>query len=119
MQKEIECAALAREKDKSSKERLKVAKGEIANLREELAPLNAKWLEDRGRSEELKSLREKLNTLQAKAAAAERIGDYEKAADLKAGKHRRLIILNPILWSQKLRHLFIFRRLYQNGQGSL
>jgi len=85
MQKEIECAALAREKDKSSKERLKVAKEEIANLREELAPLNAKWQEDRGRSEELKSLREKLNMLQAKAAAAERIGDYEKAADLKYG----------------------------------
>jgi ATP-dependent Clp protease ATP-binding subunit ClpB len=85
MQKEIECAALAREKDKSSKERLKAAKEEIANLREELAPLNAKWQEDRGRSEELKSLREKLNMLQAKAAAAERIGDYEKAADLKYG----------------------------------
>eukprot|EP00590_Aulacoseira_subarctica_P000750 CAMPEP_0172420128 /NCGR_PEP_ID=MMETSP1064-20121228/6525_1 /TAXON_ID=202472 /ORGANISM="Aulacoseira subarctica , Strain CCAP 1002/5" /LENGTH=890 /DNA_ID=CAMNT_0013159945 /DNA_START=193 /DNA_END=2865 /DNA_ORIENTATION=+ len=85
MQKEIECAALAREKDKSSKERLKVAKEEIANLREELAPLNAKWQADRGRSEELKNLREKLISLQAKAAAAERIGDYEKAADLKYG----------------------------------
>jgi ATP-dependent Clp protease ATP-binding subunit ClpB len=85
MQKEIECAALAREKDKASKDRLKVVKEDVANLREELAPLNAKWQADRGRSKELKNLRKKLISHQAKAAAAERIGDYEKAADLKYG----------------------------------
>jgi len=85
MQLEIECAALARESDDASKQRLQLAKEEIADLKEELGPLNAKWQADRGRSEELKTLREKLTSLQAKAAAAERAGDYEKAADLKYG----------------------------------
>lgn len=85
LQLEIEATALAREKDKDSKKRLKETKAEIANLKEELAPLNAKWLADRGRADELKAAKEKLSTLEAKAASAERIGDYEKAADLKYG----------------------------------
>ncbi|KAL7553707.1 hypothetical protein ACHAWF_017042 [Thalassiosira exigua] len=85
MQLEIESTALAREKDKASKKRRKEVQAEIANLREELEPLMEKWESDRGRAEELKSAKEKLAGLEAKAAAAERIGDYEKAADLKYG----------------------------------
>jgi len=85
LQLEIEATALGREKDKESKKRLKVIKEEIANLKEELRPLNEKWQADRGRAEELKEVKEKLTTLEAKAASAERMGDYEKAADLKYG----------------------------------
>jgi ATP-dependent Clp protease ATP-binding subunit ClpB len=85
MQLEIESTALAREKDKASKKRRKEVQAEIANLREDLEPLMEKWESDRGRAEELKSAKEKLAGLEAKAAAAERIGDYEKAADLKYG----------------------------------
>jgi len=85
LQLQIEATALAREKDKSSKKRLKSVKEEIANLREQLEPLNAKWQADRGRAEEWKTVKEKLSTLHAKAHAAERVGDYEKAADLKYG----------------------------------
>lgn len=85
MQLEIESTALGREKDKASKKRRKEVQAEIANLREELEPLNEKWEADRGRAEELKNAKEKLAGLEAKAAAAERIGDYERAADLKYG----------------------------------
>ena len=85
LQLEIEATALGREKDKGSKTRLKSIKQEIANLKETLAPLNAKWQADRGRAEELKEAKERLATLEAKAASAERMGDYEKAADLKYG----------------------------------
>lgn len=85
LQLEIEATALAREKDKGSKQRLGTVKEQLANLKEELAPLNAKWQADRGRAEELKQAKEKLATLEAKAASAERMGDYEKAADLKYG----------------------------------
>jgi ATP-dependent Clp protease ATP-binding subunit ClpB len=85
LQLEIESTALSREKDKASKKRRESIQGEIANLREELAPLNAKWQADRGRAEELKNAKERLATLEAKAASAERMGDYEKAADLKYG----------------------------------
>jgi ATP-dependent Clp protease ATP-binding subunit ClpB len=85
MQLEIESTALNREKDKASKKRQTDIKVEIANLRDELAPLSSKWEADRSRANELKEVREKLATLEAKAAAAERTGDYEKAADLKYG----------------------------------
>jgi len=85
LQLEIEATALRREKDKASKKREGTIKEEIANLREELAPLNAKWEADRGRAEELKQIKEKLATLESRAQQAERMGDYEKAADLKYG----------------------------------
>jgi ATP-dependent Clp protease ATP-binding subunit ClpB len=85
LQLEIEATALRREKDKASKKREATIKAEIANLREELAPLNAKWEADRGRAEELKEIKVKLASLEAKAQQAERMGDYEKAADLKYG----------------------------------
>lgn len=85
LQLEIEATALGREKDKESKKRLKVIQEEIANLKEELRPLNEKWQADRGRAEELKQAKEKLTSLEAKAASAERMGNYELAADLKYG----------------------------------
>lgn len=85
MQLEIEATALAREKDKTSKKKRKEVQAEVSNLREELEPLLEKWESDRGRADELKDAKEKMNALESKAAAAERVGDYEKAADLKYG----------------------------------
>merc|ERR1712019_261586 len=85
LQLEIEAAALKKEKDKGSKNRGKNIQAEIENLREELDPLNAKWEADRGRADELKEIKAKLSSLEAKATQAERLGDYEKAADLKYG----------------------------------
>jgi ATP-dependent Clp protease ATP-binding subunit ClpB len=85
LQLEIEATALGREKDKASKKRKSTIQEEIANLREELAPLNEKWQAHRGRAEELKHIKDKLASLEVKAASAERMGDYEKAADLKYG----------------------------------
>lgn len=85
LQLQIEDTALAKEKGKETKKRRKSIQGEIANLKDELAPLNAKWEADRGRANELKSIKERLSELEAKAASAERLGDYEKAADLKYG----------------------------------
>jgi ATP-dependent Clp protease ATP-binding subunit ClpB len=91
MQLEIECAALAREKDKDSKKRLAMARGDIANLKEELAPLNEKWQEERGRMNEMKETKERLDVLEAKALAAERNSDYERVADLRYGAIPRII----------------------------
>jgi ATP-dependent Clp protease ATP-binding subunit ClpB len=85
LQLEIEATALKREKDKDSKKREHDIQGEISNLKEIVAPLNARWEAERGRANELKDIKEKLQTLEAKATQAERVGDYEKAADLKYG----------------------------------
>merc|ERR1711976_1066515 len=71
--------------DKASKNRRKSVQSDIANLEEELQPLKEKWESDRGRADEIKSLKERLTNLENKAASAERMGDYEKAADLKYG----------------------------------
>merc|ERR1711907_364833 len=76
LQLEIEATALKREKG---------IREEISNLKELVAPLNAKWEAERGRADEIKEIKEKLETLEAKALQAERVGDYEKAADLKYG----------------------------------
>lgn len=85
LQLEIEATALGREKDKESKVRLEQIKRDIANLKEELGPLNEKWHAERGRAQALKETKEKLAGLEAKAASAERMGDFERAADLKYG----------------------------------
>ena len=85
LQLEIEATALKREKDKKSKSREKELRKEISNLKETLAPLSAKWEAERGRADELKEVKEKLDRLEAKSLQAERMGDYEKAADLKYG----------------------------------
>merc|ERR1712137_443379 len=82
---QIESTALGREKDKASKERRKKVQQDISNYQEELRPLKDKWQADRGRADDVKAAREKLSALQTKAANAERIGDFEKAADLKYG----------------------------------
>merc|ERR1711959_235479 len=85
LQLEIEATALKREKDSASTKREKSIREEISNLKELVAPLNAKWEAERGRADELKEIKEKLETLEAKALQAERVGDYETAADLKYG----------------------------------
>ena len=85
LQLQIESTALGREKDKASKTRRDSVITEIENLKEELRPLQEKWNADRGRADEIKTIKEKLANLENKAAAAERVGDYEKAADLKYG----------------------------------
>mmetsp|Transcript_20125 Transcript_20125/g.30192 ORF Transcript_20125/g.30192 Transcript_20125/m.30192 type:complete len:674 (+) Transcript_20125:585-2606(+) len=97
LQLQIESTALGREKDKNSKTRQKKVMQEICNLREELQPIKEKWEADRGRVDEIKKLKDKLSNLENKAATAERMGDYEKAADLKYGAIPDLVLhLNKI-----------------------
>jgi ATP-dependent Clp protease ATP-binding subunit ClpB len=85
LQLQIEATALRKEKDKNSKKREKDIQAEISNLKDEVAPLNAKWEAERGRADELKALKERLDSLEAKALKAKREGDYEKAADIQYG----------------------------------
>ncbi len=85
LQLEIEATALKREKDKKSRLREKDLRKEIDNLKEVLDPLSSKWEAERGRVDELKQVKAKLDLLEAKSMQAERTGNYEKAADLKYG----------------------------------
>jgi len=106
MQLQIESAALAREKDKDSKKRRDQVQMEIANLKEDLQPLKERWEADRGRADEIKVTKEKLTVLEMKAANAERLGDFEKAADLKYGAIPDLRShLNDIIKKEEARKL--------------
>jgi len=79
----IEIHALEREKDKASRERLEAAKREAANVEEELRPLRERYEAEKERTHALQEAKKKHDLLKAKAAEAERTGDYQRASDLK------------------------------------
>jgi ATP-dependent Clp protease ATP-binding subunit ClpB len=85
-QLEIERAALKRETDSASKDRLKALEKELADLRERESSLTARWNRERGQVQELRSMREQLDKLRVEAEEAERTGDLEKAARLRYGE---------------------------------
>lgn len=82
-QLQIEIHALGREKDDDSKQRLKEAKAEAANIEEELKPLREMYEREKGRSKEIQEQKIKLETLKNKLAEAERLRDLQTASDLK------------------------------------
>jgi ATP-dependent Clp protease ATP-binding subunit ClpB len=84
-QLEIERTALAREKDASSRERLKALDKELANLKEKEQGLLARWKREKEHVEKLRALRAKLDDAKAQEAQAERSGDLEAAARLRYG----------------------------------
>ena len=83
LQLEIELAALEREKDKASEKRRKEVKKELANLQGSLLPLVAQWGQEKGRVNDIKELKEKLDRLKTKAVDAQRRGDIATASDLQ------------------------------------
>ena len=85
-QLEIERAALKRETDSASKDRLKALEKELADLRERESALTGRWNRERGQVQELRTLRERLDHARVEAEEAERAGDLEKAARLRYGE---------------------------------
>jgi ATP-dependent Clp protease ATP-binding subunit ClpB len=84
-QLEIERTALGREKDASSKDRLRQLEKELANLRERETALQARWKKEKEALERLRSLRAELERAKAEEEQAERAGDLEAAARLRYG----------------------------------
>jgi ATP-dependent Clp protease ATP-binding subunit ClpB len=85
-QLEIERAALKRETDSASKERLKALEKELADLKERDSALMARWNRERAQVQEVRALRERLDKLKVEGEEAERSGDLEKAARLRYGE---------------------------------
>jgi ATP-dependent Clp protease ATP-binding subunit ClpB len=82
---EIERAAMRKETDKASRERLERIEAELAELGERSAGMKAHWLQEKeavGRIRNLKTLIEETKT---SADMAERQGDLERAAELRYG----------------------------------
>ncbi|CAE8639141.1 unnamed protein product, partial [Polarella glacialis] len=84
---EVEVKALSKEQDKASKARLQArlqeAQKELSGLNEELVPLRARYDQERGLIEELKSAKQKLQDLKRKLEVTEARHDVDAAADLR------------------------------------
>ncbi len=86
MQLEIEEAALKKETDNLSKERLENLQKELAELRDEFNVKKAQWDNEKSGVEKLSKLREDIEAMNKEIALAQRNYDLEKAAELQYGK---------------------------------
>ncbi len=85
MQMQIEEAALKKEKDKASKERLKALRRDMADLEETERELRARWDAEKENIEKVRSLREQLEQARRDVEQAERDYDLNRAAELRHG----------------------------------
>lgn len=83
---EIEEMALAKEEDDASKDRLEKLRAELADHKEKLAELTAKWQNEKHAIDIVRDLTEQLDSLRGESDRAERDGDLAKAAELRYGR---------------------------------
>jgi ATP-dependent Clp protease ATP-binding subunit ClpB len=86
MQMEIEEAALKKENDRLSQDRLNDLQHELAELRDAFAVSKARWDNEKASMEKVHKLRESLEDLNSQIEVAERSYDLNKAAELKYGR---------------------------------
>ena len=86
MQLEIEEAALKKEKDRASRDRLAVIQRELAEIKSHEQALAAQWQLEKGGIRHLQQLREEIEQVHLTVAEAERSYDLNKAAELKYGR---------------------------------
>jgi len=86
VQHEIELAALAKEKDKASKERRAKVEQELAELRERSKVMKAQWQAEKDAITGLQAKKAELEQLRAEAEQATRRGDLQKAAEISYGR---------------------------------
>jgi ATP-dependent Clp protease ATP-binding subunit ClpB len=86
MRLEIEEAALKKETDKASMDRLDDLHQELANLKEEADTLRAQWETEKAAIGEVRTLREKLEQTRRELEQAEQNYDLNRAAELRHGE---------------------------------
>ncbi|MEA3322191.1 MAG: ATP-dependent chaperone ClpB [Bacillota bacterium] len=86
MQLEIEEAALKKEKDQASIERLTQLQQELANLKERASAMKAQWQLEKDDIQLVRVKREELEKLKRDLETAENNYDLNKAAELRHGK---------------------------------
>ena len=83
---EIEEAALKKEDDRLSKERLEHLQQELAELREEFAGKKAQWDNEKVGIERVQKIREEIEQVNKEIEKAQHSYDLEKAAELQYGR---------------------------------
>ena len=86
LQLEIEETALKQEKDKSSKDRLENLRKELGNARDKMETIKRRWENERKGIDDVRVLREQIETMRADMERAERAYDLNLVAELKHGK---------------------------------
>jgi ATP-dependent Clp protease ATP-binding subunit ClpB len=86
MQLTIEKRALAKEKDKASKERLAKVDKEIADLGEKSRGMKAHWQTEKDIIEKLRKAKEAIERARQEADTAERAGNLERVAEIRYGR---------------------------------
>ena len=86
MQFEIEEAALKKENDNLSKDRLANLQKELAELKDSFTSQKAKWDEEKSAVDKVNKLKESINSVHTEMEAAKRDYNLEKLAELQYGK---------------------------------
>ncbi|WP_026891959.1 ATP-dependent chaperone ClpB [Lacrimispora aerotolerans] len=86
MQMEIEEAALKKETDRLSQDRLSELQKELAELHDEFASQKAQWENEKASVDRLSSLREEIESLNREIQDAQQKYDLNRAAELQYGK---------------------------------
>jgi ATP-dependent Clp protease ATP-binding subunit ClpB len=90
MQLEIEEAALKKEHDQVSQERLQRIQKELADLRGQSDAMNAQWQEEKQGITRLREIKKEIEAVRTEIERAERLYDLNKAAELKYGRLNEL-----------------------------
>lgn len=83
IQMEIEIAALEKESDHLSQDRLVTLKKEHADAAEEFNSLMAKWENEKGAVDKVSAIREQIEETKSKLQMAQQQGDYARAGELQ------------------------------------
>ncbi|MBA2552322.1 MAG: ATP-dependent chaperone ClpB [Geodermatophilaceae bacterium] len=83
---EIEEVALSKEDDASSRDRLERLRADLADRRETLGGLTARWQQEKGGIDRIRVLKEELEAARGESERAERDGDLARAAELRYGR---------------------------------
>jgi ATP-dependent Clp protease ATP-binding subunit ClpB len=86
LQLEVEKAALKKESDRASKERLVAIDRDLGGLKEKSSALKVRWENERSEIQKVKVVQEQIEKIRLESEAAERGGNLEKAAELRYGK---------------------------------
>lgn len=86
LQLEIEEAALKKERDKGSRERLEVIQREIADLRAKFASMKAQWEAEKQAIRKVQAIREEIEKVRRDIEVAQRNYNLQLAAELQHGR---------------------------------
>ncbi|HEV3036788.1 MAG TPA: ATP-dependent chaperone ClpB [Candidatus Angelobacter sp.] len=89
-QLEIEKQALKKEDDRNSRERLATVERELADLREQISALKARWKQEKEAITRVREFKERLEQLKIEEQQAERQGNLERVAAIRYGELRQV-----------------------------